>query len=395
MKKNLKIVGLMLIFFLLILGTNVLAAKVDSETKVGLAPITIIEYQTGNKEEISPIVDNKGEILPIINANNDNLSYQSNINQNQAFSSLVLAENVKAGTFGANAGGGNFSFPGNLTLGALNPGMDVVLSFNYRDGYPYIISAHDYLGFMTAPKYYFDNEVAVKKQISILGQDGEEALTIKANNVSNLFIGSGAGGDIAGGTNNIFIGEQTGNRNTVGSFNVSLGREAMHSNTTGNWNTAVGYDALYASETGKANTAIGFESLQNARGQQNTAIGYRTGYNNSFGSGNVFIGYQAGLSETGSDKLYIANNGTNSLIYGDFAAGKVGINTTNPDATLRVNGSVKANYFIAYNGQYGVTKTVKVKGNNNQNCNLNFTNGLLTSTSCPTNDNNSGSNSTD
>jgi len=60
MKKNLKIVGLMLIFFLLILGTNVLAAKVDSETKVGLAPITIIEYQTGNKEEISPIVDNKG-----------------------------------------------------------------------------------------------------------------------------------------------------------------------------------------------------------------------------------------------------------------------------------------------------------------------------------------------
>lgn len=63
---------------------------------------------------------------------------------------------------------------------------------------------------------------------------------------------------------------------------------------------------------------------------------------------------------------------------------KVGINTQNPDATLRVNGTLKANYYIAYNGKYGITNSYNVKSPNGGNCTMSFTNGLLTSSSCPT-----------
>lgn len=299
----------------------------------------------------------------------------------------VLAENVKAGTFGANVGGGEYFFPGNLTIGSNNNQNDIRLTFDYRDGYPYIIANHDYLGFMTAPEYYFDNNLKLKGRLAFADNSGNEIFSLKAD-VTNLFMGLKAGNDTTNSVNNIFIGEQSGNRVSTGSFNIGLGREALHMNTTGRYNVGLGYDALYSNETSNANTAIGFESLLVERGANNTAVGYRSGYENATGSGNVFLGNSAGYYETGSNKLYIDNDGNDALIYGDFAAGKVGINTTNPDANLRVNGTLKANYYIAYDGQYGLTKTVMVKGSNNQNCNLNFTNGLLTSTNCPTNGNN-------
>jgi len=77
----------------------------------------------------------------------------------------------------------------------------------------------------------------------------------------------------------------------------------------------------------------------NTTGRFNTAIGVGAGSSNVAGSGNVYLGYQAGFSETGSDKLYIANNGTAPLIYGDFIGKRVGIATVAPTATLSVNGS--------------------------------------------------------
>ncbi len=69
----------------------------------------------------------------------------------------------------------------------------------------------------------------------------------------------------------------------------------------------------------------------------------------------------------------------------------VGIKTTNPEATLHVNGTLRANYYIAYNGQYGLTQAYSLKANNGQNCVMNFTNGLLTNSTCPTVVNNSQS----
>jgi hypothetical protein len=73
---------------------------------------------------------------------------------------------------------------------------------------------------------------------------------------------------------------------------------------------------------------------------------------------------------------------------------KVGINTPNPDATLRVNGTLKANYYIAYNGKYGITNNYKVKDSGGGNCVLSFTNGLLTYSNCSLTEFSGGSNST-
>jgi len=65
-----------------------------------------------------------------------------------------------------------------------------------------------------------------------------------------------------------------------------------------------------------------------------------------------------------------------------IANDNVGINTFNPDETFRVNGTLKANYYIAYNGKYGLTKNHRIKDSNGDNCVLSFTNGLLTYSNC-------------
>ncbi len=90
---------------------------------------------------------------------------------------------------------------------------------------------------------------------------------------------------------------------------------------------------------GKHNTFIGFKSgLKTTTGDRNTFLGSLAGRENIIGSGNVFIGFQAGMNKTGSNKLYIGNNKNNTMIYGDFSNGKVGIGTTDPEQKLHVAG---------------------------------------------------------
>ena len=89
------------------------------------------------------------------------------------------------------------------------------------------------------------------------------------------------------------------------------------------------FAALFGYRAGNSNTGTG---------SYNTFIGAYSGYSNISGSNNVFLGYQAGYNETGSNKLYIANGSTSTLIYGDFSSKKVGIGITDPNANLDVAG---------------------------------------------------------
>ena len=215
--------------------------------------------------------------------------------------------------------------------------------------------------------------------------------------IYNTFIGNWAGYNNLGGYKNLFIGHRTGYSNTSGICNVFLGPDAGGKNTTAWYNTFVGIGAGYKTTTGgynsyyginsgyamtsgvnnafygsnsgywfdggsgntfigseagrggpdndppdpagNSNTLIGsFTSTVLESGSYNTIVGASAGAAMRTGNYNVFLGYQAGASETGSNKLYIANSSTNPLIYGDLSTKQLGINTTSLTKTLNVGG---------------------------------------------------------
>jgi hypothetical protein len=173
--------------------------------------------------------------------------------------------------------------------------------------------------------------------------NGNEALNWNTSGSNNTATGYQSLFYNTSGNENTAIGSYALYFNTTGAHNTASGMNALVNNTTGSDNTANGLNALLANGTGNSNTAFGFRTLTaNVIGNGNSAFGTEAGFNNITGSNNVFIGYQAGYNETGSSKLYIANNPSNPpLIYGDFSTGKLGIGTITPGAELEVNGQIK------------------------------------------------------
>jgi hypothetical protein len=173
---------------------------------------------------------------------------------------------------------------------------------------------------------------------------------------NNTFYGVEAGEFITTGSGNVAIGTYALLKNTYGKSNVANGFSALVNNIGGCYNNVMGYQALYNNISGCSNNAMGYQTLyQNIDGSNNIAIGQQALYNNisgcsniDFGNtahylntignnnivignsalynnisgcSNIVIGYCAGYYETGSNKLYIANDGTTQpLIYGDFSA---------------------------------------------------------------------------
>jgi hypothetical protein len=178
-----------------------------------------------------------------------------------------------------------------------------------------------------------DNNLAIGYQ----AMQGSNGLTSSAD--ANTAIGYRALYSITGGDDNTAIGYQSSYSTTTGIQNVSIGKQSLLENETGNRNIAIGgFRTLWKNETGSDNIGMGYYAgSQNVSGSYNINIGYYAGGNNVSGSRNVFIGNNAGKNETGSDKLYIANNATTPLIYGDFAAGKVGIGTTSPSNIFHID----------------------------------------------------------
>jgi len=131
------------------------------------------------------------------------------------------------------------------------------------------------------------------------------------------------------GNNNTAIGYAALHHNTDGSYNSAFGNAALNANETGILNAAFGNSALLNNTKGSYNSAFGNDALHhNKTGNNNIAIGCQSGFNNISGSTNLFMGHQAGYNELGSNKLYIANNQSSTLIYGEFDNKGVGINTT-------------------------------------------------------------------
>ncbi|HAS46419.1 MAG TPA: hypothetical protein DCS93_38415 [Microscillaceae bacterium] len=174
----------------------------------------------------------------------------------------------------------------------------------------------------------------------------------------NNFLGAYTGLANTTGHHNVFVGRSAGGSNTTGQYNAFLGHAAGMANTNGHRNTFLGHRAGNSNQSGSHNTYLGVRTAHNnVSGHYNTAVGSQAGHNNT-GSKNVFIGHQAGYLETGSNQLYIHNSDAPiPLIYGDFAAGGVGINTKKlvdpldgAFYTLSVNGLVRTTELRVYPG---------------------------------------------
>ena len=165
----------------------------------------------------------------------------------------------------------------------------------------------------------------------------------------NVFIGIRTGYNMTGGYDNIFIGNLAGERSVGATHSTFIGNEAGK-NVSGDDNICIGdrtgYNQYVTTNEFYATTIVGIDAGRNLTGNNNVCIGNgagsswggeTTGHSNVFigagsgaggsasklGDNNVCIGYNAGFGATGDDQLFIANNSTTTLIYGDFVAEEV------------------------------------------------------------------------
>lgn len=213
--------------------------------------------------------------------------------------------------------------------------------------------------------------------------------------ISNTAIGANALLNNTTGYANTAIGSRSLNKNITGTLNTAVGLASLSKNISGDENTAIGHTSLFGNESGDDNIAIGLRSLQSnisgnanvaigvhalnlnstqsysvavgdsalywngfgafgsTEAEKNTALGSKSLFNNRLGAGNVALGFNAGFNETGSNKLYIENtaaNKDNALIYGDFAADSLLLNTKTINRNsfnIRGNNALEMGYGVA------------------------------------------------
>ncbi len=194
--------------------------------------------------------------------------------------------------------------------------------------------------------HYAGNQNTIGKRNTCFGAFAGQSIT---SGRQNIFMGVNSGRINSTGEKNVFVGDDSGRNNSTGSNNIGIGQSALFENgstnhniglgnmslrylTIGTDNIAVGNNALYNLGTGDNNIAMGrYAGTSLTAGNNNTFLGVGAGQNSTNGTGNVFVGFRAGHYETGSNKLYIANNlfDTNLLVYGDFATQQLAIGTKN------------------------------------------------------------------
>jgi len=198
---------------------------------------------------------------------------------------------------------------------------------------------------------------------------GGNAGTIVYSGVYNVYIGydSGtpnSGTPIGSGSYCTFVGGYSavvGSNGNSGDYNTGLGYASFGYDGSGNvlekpgqkntglgvftlprlsssaatLNTAVGANAGQATTTGSRNTLIGASAGNDiTTGTYNLMLGYNAGDGIDTGVNNTIIGSISGLTSTLSDTVIIAA-GTTERMRID-SVGNVGINTTNPDASAKL-----------------------------------------------------------
>lgn len=181
-----------------------------------------------------------------------------------------------------------------------------------------------FIGYSTGANNSADNNVFIGNYTGNKNLTGYANLFLGGNSgaynttgSANVYLGNMAGYTGVDGQLNVFIGYETG-REAAGSANVFVGAHAGYE-TQGENNTFVGTNAGRNTTTGYRNLYMGNSAgHSNISGIKNVYLGFHAGSTNTAGSGNVFLGYNAGYYETGSNKFYVANDFTNTLLYGDF-----------------------------------------------------------------------------
>jgi hypothetical protein len=173
--------------------------------------------------------------------------------------------------------------------------------------------------------------------------------TVSANTVSSFFA------SIGDAQSNVYVGIGAGvaHSNMVSSSNYNttfLGPGA--GNTTSNVSNSIfiGYNAGQNTTGGSVNT-IAIGTLTDGDGTNNIYIGKNTGVSNSIGSNNIFIGHDITITNftNNTDQFLLGPKvrppgnigdelGSNYLLGGDLTNNFLGINLSNPEYTLDVNG---------------------------------------------------------
>lgn len=156
---------------------------------------------------------------------------------------------------------------------------------------------------------------------------------------NNIFAGSGAGASNTSGIQNTFMGANSGFANTTGGGNAFFGTQAGSNNTIGNSVTFIGNFAGLSNTTGNSNTFVGAGAGQsNTTGSGNIALGQIAGIDLTTGNNNIAIGNRGVAGDSGLIRIGTPGTHTATLLAGKVV---IGSTTTNPAATLSVNGQIE------------------------------------------------------
>lgn len=162
----------------------------------------------------------------------------------------------------------------------------------------------------------------------------------------SVYLGTNAGNFTASGASDMVgIGDECLIAITTADGGVFIGSQSAYSMKTGNMSVGIGFQCMFSSTGNAACVGLGAQSLYNCTGSWNVGAGWQTLYNCTSGAGNIGVGYRAGYTlttadygvylgyyagrfETGSNKLFIDNQGRSNeadgrvkaLIYGEFDA---------------------------------------------------------------------------